>query len=155
MHLFNEVISDDAVADQSAKKGELDWADAWRSRLEKQSALSAAEATQVKQIAAQWKQDEADRMQRAAEVAAKWRSTHPPTVVNGRPSRPSPYTDPEHRALNQEQWDLVNKAIAQLVTTLGTKSFARLDLYTRHMDDQMKAMEVPCKPADPSKGEAK
>jgi hypothetical protein len=49
------------------------------------------------------------------------------------------FSDPEYVALHKHQSNLINQTIAQLVLTLGSRPFTRLDFYTRHMDDQMKA----------------
>lgn len=61
---------------------------------------------------------------------------------------PGKVSSPELDALRKEHTNLMDQAIANLVAVLGSRSFSRLDLYTRHMDDRFKAMQVPNQPSE-------
>jgi len=122
---------DDAAKSTDATGGDHGMAEAWRTRLKKQSGLTSSEADEVKKIAYQYLEDDAAWAQRFVEAGYQARTDHPNAM-------PGSYPTPEIDALRREHIDLVNKAIANLVTTLGSRSFSRLDLFTRHMDDWLK-----------------
>jgi hypothetical protein len=153
MYFFDMLRSWDASAKDYEKAGNQGWAEHWRTKLARESGLTEEQEDQVKQIASQYRQDEQAWQLKTDEEGRKFRATFF-TMPRPNPNQKFVIT-PEQAALRQEHWDLVNKAIAQLVSTLGSRSFSRLDLYTRHMDDRMKAQQAPRKTAEGSQGGVK
>jgi len=121
---------DEAAKTSLSAGGDAEMAEAWRTRLQKYSGLTAEEAEQVKQVARKYLADRQSFEQKAAAIASQYRATHP--YEQRKLNDPVP---PEFAPLRQESLDLVHHAIAELVTALGSRSFSRLDLYTIHMDD--------------------
>jgi hypothetical protein len=148
LYFFGQLRAWNEVAKKEEDAGNTGWAEHWRTRLEKRSGLTAAEADQVKKIAFQYFQDDKSLRQRSMDA----------DIQSGSPKLrhhnigEKLVISPEASALMKEHYDLVNKAIAQLVTDLGSRSFSKLDLFTRHMDDQMKANLARQKAEEASKG---
>jgi len=105
-------------------EGRTELAEAYRTLLQDKSGLTEAEAIKVKQIAAEYAADVDALNQKGFELSGKYNPHRPPEAKS--------------RALNQEDVDIVNKAITRLVDSLGSRSFSRLDLYTRHYMDAAK-----------------
>jgi hypothetical protein len=135
--LFTAIRGWDWVAKSMDEKGEdHGMAEAWRTRLEKQSGLTASESEEVKKIAYQWLKDDAEFGQRFVEAGNRAHAAHPNEAAGG-------YPTPEIDAMRQESIDIANKAIIDLLRVLGSRSFSKLDLFTRHMDDWLKSMQTP------------
>jgi hypothetical protein len=116
------------------------------SKLERESGLTSSEAEEVKKIVFQYIQDDQDDGKRLEEIRNNAIADSPnswKSVI---------YSDPEYVALHKQKSNLLNQAIAQLVSTLGSRPFTKLDLYTRHYKDRMKAAQAR-KQAESSQGE--
>jgi len=152
MYFFEMLRSWDTLAKRAENSGDSGWAEYYRTKLAKESGLTEEQADQVKKIVYQHLQDEQASGQRVEETNKKSGAyLHRPDPGHGQKL----VITPEQAALRQEHWDLVNKAIAQLVSTLGSRPFSKLDLYTRHMDDRMKTQQAPRKTAEGSEGGVK
>jgi hypothetical protein len=123
---------DEAAKTSLSAGGDAEMAEAWRTRLQKYSGLTAEESEQVKQVARKYLADRQSFDDKAAAMGSAYRAAHPHEIpnINAIP--------PELDALRQERLDVVRRAEAELLTALGSRSFSRLDLYTIHMDDWSK-----------------
>jgi hypothetical protein len=123
--------------EETAKKlddeGNSGWAEHYRTKLERESGLTATEAEQVKQIALQYFQDLVTNGEKSRAIQERIMAESPHSW------RQAIFSDPEYAALHEQKENQMNQAIAKLVSILGSRSFTKLDFYTRHMDDQMKA----------------
>jgi hypothetical protein len=135
LSFFNQVKSWEDAGKHFDDVGKPDYADAWRKTLEERSGLTAEEASIVKRIALQWEKDHEDQTQVIQAVAAKARLAHPHEWGE------SLYRDaPEIPAAIQVDRNLMTVAIARLNEELGTKSFAKVDLFATHWHDHSQAL---------------
>jgi hypothetical protein len=102
--------------------------------LERESAITPEEAANVRQIVTQYFKDEEARSARVQEIRSQ-------AIASGGDSCQAVFSDPDYMALHKQQWGLIDQSIAQLVSALGARSFSRLDLYTRHMNDRSNATQ--------------
>jgi hypothetical protein len=132
---FNRVSSWEDAGKHFDDIGKPDYADAWRKTLEERSGLTAEEASIVKRIGLQWEKDHEAQTHVVQAVAAQARLAHPHEWGENL------YRDaPELPAAIQADRNLMAAAIANLNKELGTKSFAKVDLFTRHLNDHSKAL---------------
>jgi hypothetical protein len=132
---FMELRAWDEIAKCYSDKGDAGWADHMRSKLERESGLTASEADQVKQIMYQYFQDLETNDQKSRAIQERMMAESPDSW------RQAIFSDPEYAALHEQHENLTNQAVAQLVSTLGSRPFTKLDLYTRHYKDRMKAAQ--------------
>ena len=133
---FRELRAWDDNADNLDASGNSDRSEFSRTRLEKESGLTSSDAADVKRIVFQYIQDDQDERKimdgiRNRAIAAypnSWKS-----IV---------YSDPEYVNLHKLQSKLLDRAIAQLASTLGSKRFTKLDVYTRHYNDRTPAAQA-------------
>jgi len=136
---FGELRGWDKIAKCYEDKGDAGWADHFRTKLERESGLTSSEAAEVKRIVFQYFQDDQNAENQMSEIRSRAIADYPnswKSVI---------YSDPEYIALHKQKSNLLNQTIAQLVSTLGSRPFTKLDLYTRHYKDRMKAAQEPRK----------
>jgi len=133
---FQELRSWEDIANQEESAGNSGWAEHWRTKLERESGLTASEAAEIKQIIDQYFRDEQAREQQENDIRTQAMSENPGTW------RQALYSNQDYINLANQRFGLIDQTISRLVSALGPKRFTRLDLYTLHMHDRMKAAQV-------------
>lgn len=128
--LFASLEADEKLAQQLEASGDSVNAASWRANFSRKSGLTLEEAEAVKKIAAQYRKD-SDTLNAGchADLLAARRAYG----ANGGPKFL------EIPACQQLR-NLFPRAMANLTTALGSRSFTRLDSYTLHMDDNLKPL---------------
>lgn len=125
----------DEAARSLQASGNLEMARHDGSLLQVKSGLSEEEANKVKEVAAEYQlavdaSNEMGRQLEGGDVAKSTRPTDPAQAAA---------LNAGFAALQLKQAKDINDAIARLVAALGSRSFSRLDLYTRHYTDEYRA----------------
>jgi hypothetical protein len=129
------IYSLDEAARSMQASGNLEMAQHVGSLLQVKSGLTEEESSRVKEIAAEYKRavDASNEMGRQLERGDVGKPTRPTDPVQAAALNAS------YAALQLKNAKDINDAIARLVAALGSRSFSRLDLYTRHYTDEYRA----------------
>jgi hypothetical protein len=138
--LFADLEGLERLAQSYETAGDTANAASWRADFARKSGLTPEEAETVKKIAAQYRKDFVDLNEscRADQLIAR-------RNYGGDRAAKSKFLE---ASTCQQLWNLLPKAIADLLTALGSRSFTRLDGYTRHMNDNAKILYRQGQPAN-------
>lgn len=135
VHLFSRVLGWNEASKELAAQGDPVMSEGFRTHLQRKSGLTAEGAAIVLKIALQWRNDTQAWVEKSKEVQSAVRAANPGVEMTSTNS-------PELRAVAHERWQIATNAVTQLVTELGSKSFARLDFFIDHMDDHAKEVKA-------------
>jgi hypothetical protein len=130
--LFGSLEADENLAQRLDATGDSANAASWRADFARKSGLTPEEAEIVKKIGAQYQKDfwALNASCRADQLTARR------TYGADREAKAKFLKD----STCQQLYNLIPKAMADLLTALGSRSFTRLDGYTRHMFDNAKIL---------------
>jgi len=130
--LFGDLEGIERLAQSYETAGDSSNAASWRADFARKSGLTPEEAEIVKKIAAQYRKDFVDLNEscRADQLTAR-------RTYGGDPDARRKFLE---GSTCQQLYNLIPKAMADLLTALGSRSFTRLDGYTRHMHDNAKIL---------------
>jgi len=141
--LFLHIKSLDEHAAHIRASGDAGMATAWENHLERQSGLTHEQAEQVKRIASKCLSDVQENSRQAQEALHEYRDQNPNASIK-------PGALPINlQQMEDQRWTIVEAAIQELISTLGTKGFASLDQYDLHRHDTTDQLTTPRK-ADPN-----
>ena len=128
--LFGDLEGIERLAQSYETAGDSSNAASWRADFARKSGLTPEEAEIVKKIAAKYRKDFVDLNEscRADQLTAR-------RTYAGDPDARRKFLE---GSTCQQLYNLIPKAMADLLTALGSRSFTRLDGYTRHMNDNAK-----------------
>ena len=128
--LFAHLEGHERLAQSYEAAGDSANAASWRADFARKSGLTPEEAEIVKKIAAKYRKDFVDLNEscRADQLTAR-------RTYAGDPDARRKFLE---GSTCQQLYNLIPKAMADLLTALGSRSFTRLDGYTRHMNDNAK-----------------
>jgi hypothetical protein len=137
--LFAHLEGQERLAQRLEAAGDTANAASWRAYFARKSGLTSEEAEIVKKIAAQSRQDQISL--NAACQADQLAARH----TYGAHAGPGFLEIPAC----QQLMNLLPKAIADLVSALGSRSFTQLDGYTLHMHDNARTFAKPSQGVTP------
>ncbi|MGB8030041.1 MAG: hypothetical protein WCF30_10290 [Terracidiphilus sp.] len=130
--LFGSIGADEDMARREDAAGRPDEAASWRRDFARKSGLTPEEAEIVKKIAAQYRQDQVTLNAKCRADLLAMKPTFDAEHATGEEYSHVPSCD----ALKT----LFPKAMADLLTALGSRSFSRLDGYSRHFLDNARVL---------------
>lgn len=134
--LFSQLEAQERLAKSYEDAGDASNAVSWRADFARKSGLTPEEAEIVKRIGVQFRKD---RETLSANYYAAIAAAHAQHI--------KPQDSPDFVDVKQKRDTLFPKTMADLLTALGSKSFTRLDGYTRHMHDNDRVLyRTPDKP---------
>jgi nucleoid-associated protein YejK len=138
--LFADLEAYEKLAQRLDAAGDTVNAASWRADFARKSGLTPEEAEIVKKIGVQYRKDQVDLGEscRADQLTARH------TYGQDRDARRKFLEG----STCQQLYNLIPKAMADLLTALGSRSFTRLDGYTRHMNDNAKILYRQGQPAN-------
>ncbi|MGO8757908.1 MAG: hypothetical protein ACLQG3_07270 [Terracidiphilus sp.] len=130
--LFASIGADEDLARREAAAGRPDEAASWRRDFARKSGLTPEEAEIVKKIAAQYRKDQVTLNAKCRADLLAMKATFDAEHAAGEEYSPVPSCD--------SLKTLFPKAMADLLTALGSRSFSRLDGYSRHFLDNARVL---------------
>ncbi len=128
--LFASLEADENLAQRLDAAGDTVNAASWRADFARKSGLTPEEAEIVKKIGAQYRRDQVTLNASCHADLLAARHTY------GAQAGPKFLDVPSC----QQLWNLTTKAVGDIISVLGSRSYSRLDGYTRHMLDNARIL---------------